>query len=100
MINTKLVPIRKQESLILCQEPIHHILPSLLSELSFLETLLSKKAALHSSLDLTNDEAQQVSLEAQSQLDVLIERVKGQADGWIKLVMPKCNTSVSSCTVF
>ena len=94
------MPIRRHESIVLYEEPIHHILPNLFGELSLLEVLLTKRSRLESGVDLTNEDSQDALALALDALQGDIDRCVRATESFIKLVFPNSNTSVCSCTNF
>ncbi len=77
---------------------MQQLLPLLLSELAFLETLLLKKLFLQKKCDLTNAEIQALTLESLALLNEKVEKSKTHISSTVTFMLPKCNVSV--CFVF
>jgi hypothetical protein len=73
-----------------------HILPQLCTELLYMETLLSKKMQLQTTVDITNEKSQDELKEAERKLDGLIGRAGQNAQDVITRIYPQSNASVGS----
>jgi hypothetical protein len=78
---------------LLFENPAHQILPSFFTEISFLETLMSKRAYLATTVDLTRGETQD-EVNAKASLDDLIAKTMAATESWMKMILPNSTTSV------